>query len=122
MRIATILGVLFIVLAGWNFACGSIIGGVILLLVGASLTYLGIRPGRKALVVFGHACIVMGCILITWGLYMLPECRPTVRDVFTRPLFWGLFSLFGGLCALFHGFCNCVRSCGREFHGKADVS
>ncbi|TET23391.1 MAG: hypothetical protein E3J78_02305, partial [Candidatus Cloacimonadota bacterium] len=60
-------------------------------------------------VIFGHACIVLGCFLITWGLYLLPYAKPTVLHVLTRPLFWGSFSLLGGICANFHGFCQCIR-------------
>ena len=45
------------------------LGGVTPLLIGASLVYLGLRPGRTALIVFGHNCIVVGCVLFAWGIY-----------------------------------------------------
>lgn len=61
------------------------------------------------LLVFGHACLVLGCFLITWGIYLLPVSSPTLIHIFTRPLFWGLFSLLGGVCANYHGFCRCVQ-------------
>ncbi|HIE05611.1 MAG TPA: hypothetical protein EYP58_02310 [bacterium (Candidatus Stahlbacteria)] len=61
------------------------------------------------MILFGHTCILVGAFLVTWGIYLLPNSRPTVVHIVTRPLFWGLFSIFGGLCALFHGFCRCVR-------------
>lgn len=65
---------------------------------------------RKGLLLFGHACIIFGFFLITWGIYLLPVSRPTLAHIVTRPLFWGLFSLMGGVCANFHGFCRCVRN------------
>ncbi len=49
-------------------------------------------------------------MLVTWGLYLLPYCEPTLFYIFLRPLFWGLFSIFGGICAIFHGFCRCVQN------------
>jgi hypothetical protein len=85
------------------------LGGVIPTLIGAALVYLGFRPGRHALALFGHACIATGCMLVAWGIYLLPYSPPTFVTVFTRPLFWGLFSILGGVCANYHAFCNCVR-------------
>lgn len=85
------------------------IGGMIPASVGFALCYLGWRGGRSAILVFGHTCILLGCFLITWGIYLLPYCRPTFTHIFTRPLFWGLFSLMGGICANYHGFCQCIR-------------
>jgi hypothetical protein len=84
------------------------IGGAVPAIIGASLIYLGYRPGRVGLIVFGHACIVVGSILVTWGLYLLPYSKPVWQHIFFRPLFWGLISIFGGICANYHGFCNCV--------------
>lgn len=94
--------------------------GVIPALIGASLLYLGYRPGRGATMLFGHACIVAGCFLVTWGIYLLPHSEPTLLHILGRPLFWGLISIFGGICANYHGFCRCVSSaesksaCGRS--------
>lgn len=85
------------------------LGGVIPLLVGAGLMFLGWFPGRTGLVVFGHACIVLGCVLVTWGIYLVPVAKPDLAHVLTWPLFWGLISILGGICANFHGFCSCVR-------------
>jgi hypothetical protein len=85
------------------------LGGVVPLLIGLSLAYLGFRPGRTALIVFGHACVVTGCILVTWGIYLLPHSQPVWQHIVFRPLFWGLISIFGGICAIYHGFCRCVR-------------
>jgi hypothetical protein len=84
-------------------------GGIIPLIVGGSLIYLGWRGGRTGVIIFGHACIIVGCMLITLGIYLLPYSQPTILHVFTRPLFWGLFSVFGGICANYHGFCSCIR-------------
>ena len=84
--------------------------GVIPILVGAGLVFLGWREGRIGLLVFGHACVVLGCFLITWGMYLLPYSQPVLAHIFLRPLFWGMFSMMGGICAIVHGTCNCIRS------------
>ncbi|MBN2565799.1 MAG: hypothetical protein JXB46_08815 [Candidatus Eisenbacteria bacterium] len=81
--------------------------------MGAALTFLAFHEGRVALIVFGHVCIVIGCALVAWGVYLLPYSEPTLGQVFTRPLFWGLISIFGGICSNYHGFCRCVR-CGDQ--------
>jgi hypothetical protein len=85
------------------------LGGIILLVIGASLIYLGYHPGRTSMVIFGHICVLVGCLLTTWGIYLLPSSQPTLAHIIFRPLFWGLFSIFGGICAIYHGFCRCVR-------------
>lgn len=95
-------GILFSVQQYW-------IGGIILLAIGAALFYLGYTPGRTSIVVFGHLCVMVGCFLVTWGIYLLPYSQPTLEHIVFRPLFWGLFSIFGGICAIYHGFCRCVR-------------
>lgn len=76
--------------------------------IGVGLLYLGWRPGRTSVIVFGHVCVVVGCFLVTLGVYSLPSGKPTLALVFGQPLFWGLFSIFGGICAIYHGFCRCV--------------
>jgi len=82
--------------------------GFIPIVIGGCLAYLGWRGGRAATIIAGHAFIVTGCYLVTWGIYLLPHSDPTPAHVFGRPLFWGLISIFGGICANYHGFCNCV--------------
>jgi hypothetical protein len=110
--VGIILGALLL-LFGLLLVIGSRqLGGVIPTLVGATLIYLGFRPGRHALAWFGHACIVAGCMLTTWGIYLLPHTVPSFSSVFTRPLFWGLFCTLGGVCANYHAFCNCMRKTG----------
>ena len=81
--------------------------------VGVSLLYLSYKPGRVSLIVFGHVCVIAGCFLTTWGIYLLPYSEPKLAHIFGRPLFWGLFAIFGGICALYHGFCRCF-SAGRS--------
>ena len=88
---------------------GSFLGGIPII-IGAALFYLGWHGTRTALIIFGHVCIVMGCLLITQGLYLLPHSKPILSHILFRPLFWGLICLFGGICANFHGFCSCVRA------------
>jgi hypothetical protein len=77
-------------------------------MIGISLVYLGYKRSRIALLVFGHACVIVGCFLVTWGIYLLPYSEPKLAHIFGRPLFWGLFSIFGGICAIYHGFCRCI--------------
>ncbi|MCD4690605.1 hypothetical protein K8S17_04010 [bacterium] len=88
--------------------------------MGVALAYLGFRPGRLGLLVFGHACIVVGCILVTWGIYLLPHSQPVWQHIFFRPLFWGLISIFGGICSNYHGFCRCITS--RQGQGQGDTA
>lgn len=78
--------------------------------IGASLLYLGFKPGRASTLVFGHTCVILGCYLVTMGIYLLPNSQPqaTFAYIMTMPLFWGLFSIFGGICAIYHAFCGCV--------------
>lgn len=105
---AMVLGIILIVVGVvMLFSIGA--GGIISLFIGAALCFLGWRGGRAALIFFGHICIVLGCFLITWGIYLLPHSQPTPAHIFGRPLFWGLFSVMGGICANFHGFCRCMR-------------
>jgi len=85
-------------------------------IVGGALCYLGWSGGRTATILFGHTCVVLGYYLITWGMYLLPYCKPTPAYIFGRPLFWGFFSLIGGICTIYHGFCKCIggqKRCGK---------
>jgi uncharacterized membrane protein HdeD (DUF308 family) len=77
-------------------------------IIGISLIFLSWRQGRIGLLIFGHSCVVLGCFLITWGIYLIPYSEPTISHIFMRPLFWGFFSLFGGICSIYHGFCKCI--------------
>jgi len=107
--ITLILGILLFIMGIFILVSSGNAGGIIPLLIGGALAFLGWRDDRTALLVFGHICIVLGCFLITWGIYLLPYCQPTLLHIFTRPLFWGLFSVLGGICANYHGFCQCIR-------------
>lgn len=107
--VGMILGALLIALGAFLLLSSFGPYGLVPMLLGAALVYQGLRPGRTSLILFGHACVVVGCILVTLGLYILPSSQPTLMHVFLRPLFWGLFSIFGGICALYHGFCQCFR-------------
>jgi len=100
--ILVIFGVIAIIISG-------VLSGIIPLGIGGSLCYLGWSGNRIALLIFGHTCIILGCFMITWGIYLLPYSKPILSHVFTRPLFWGLISLLGGVCANYHGFCQCIR-------------
>lgn len=107
--ISFILGVLLISFALFLIIFAKSYKGIIPLSIGCSLIYIGIKPGRNATLTFGHILVTAGCVLVTWGLYLLPHSEPTLFYIFLRPLFWGLFSIFGGICAIFHGFCRCVQ-------------
>jgi hypothetical protein len=108
--VGLILGFLLVCLGILLLVVSTGPGAIIPLLVGAGLVFLNWRGGRTGNIIFGHACIVLGCFLVTWGIYLLPYSNPTLLHIFTRPLFWGLFSIFGGICANYHGFCACVRA------------
>ena len=107
--VSFILGIILTILGILLLVSGHGLFGLIPLLIGIGLCFLGWRDDRSALIVFGHICIVLGCFLITWGMYLLPYSQPILSHVFFRPLFWGLISLMGGLCANYHGFCRCIR-------------
>jgi hypothetical protein len=109
LRINTILGIVLVLIGIWSLVQGAGPMGVIPILVGLGLAFVGWKGGRTGNIIFGHLCIVLGCFLITWGIYLLPYSKPTLAHIFFRPLFWGLFSVMGGLCANYHGFCRCVR-------------
>ena len=107
--IGLILGFLLVCFGIFLLAISTGPVGIMPLLIGAGLVFLNWRGGRTGNIIFGHLCIVLGCFLVAWGIYLLPYSRPTLLHIFTRPLFWGLFSIFGGICANYHGFCACVR-------------
>ncbi len=109
MRVGVIMG-LFLIAFGVLLLLSGGWGGAIPIIVGISLSLLKFGESRIANVLFGHFCIFLGCFLITWGIYLLPYPKPTIVDILTKPLFWGLFSLMGGVCANYHGFCRCVKS------------
>jgi len=108
--VSFVMGVLLIALAVVFFIQFKNAKGIIPLSIGCSLIYIALKPGRVATLVFGHTLVVVGCMLVTWGLYLLPHSEPVLLHIFFRPLFWGLFSIFGGICAIFHGFCRCVMT------------
>ncbi len=107
--ITVILGIVLAILGIITLIIHRSATGAIPLLIGGPLVYLGWCGGRTALLVFGHTTIVIGCAMITWGIYLLPYSQPTLAHILARPLFWGLISLFGGICANYHGFCKCIR-------------
>jgi len=113
-RINTILGIVLVLIGIWSLIQKAGPLSVIPILVGLGLTFVGWKGGRTGNIIFGHLCIVLGCFLITWGIYLLPYSQPTLVHIFFRPLFWGLFSVMGGICANYHGFCRCVRQGGNE--------
>ena len=116
-RITGALGVLLFVLGIWVVVSTSTAGGIVPMVIGAALVFLALSRSRVGTLVFGHACIVVGAYLITWGILLLPYSQPRVADIFGRPLFWGIFSLMGGVCAIFHGFCKCVTRQSEQFEG-----
>jgi uncharacterized protein YodC (DUF2158 family) len=80
----------------------------------------GFRPGRASLILFGHACIVTGCLLVTWGVYLLPHSEPTLSHIFGRPFFWGPISIGSGVCVIQHGFCRCISTSQRSAEADAE--
>ena len=104
------LGGALIIVAIAFLAVSQEVAGLAPLMIGLTLVYLGYRPGRGALILFGHACIVAGCLFVTWGVYLLPHSEAILSHILGRPLFWGLFSIFGGICAIQHGSCRCIST------------
>jgi hypothetical protein len=109
IRVGTVLGLGLVVLGAVVMLTVSGLGGVVPVAIGLGLMFTSWHGGRVGTIVFGHISIVLGCYLITWGIYLLPYSEPTIKDIFLRPLFWGMFSVMGGICANYHGFCGCVR-------------
>jgi len=107
--ISFIVGLFLLILGLWNLLVYRAAGAVVPILIGGALSYLGWSPSRTGILIFGHATIVAGCFLVTWGIYLLPSSQPTLAHILGRPLFWGFISIFGGICANYHGFCACIR-------------
>ena len=114
MVISKLLGIVLIISSALFFINKIEIAGIIVILIGSALLYLGFKPSRVSVTIFGHICVFTGCILATWGFYLLPNSEPKLADIFLRPLFWGFFSIFGGICAIYHGFCRCVQGCNNK--------
>lgn len=108
-QITFILGLLLLLLGLWSLLLYKAAGSIVPILIGGALSYLGWTPNRTGTLIFGHATIVTGCFLVTWGIYLLPSSQPSLGHILGRPLFWGFISIFGGICANYHGFCTCVR-------------
>lgn len=104
-----VLGIALAVFGIWASIQTYSVGSLIPLVIGIGLAFLGWRGGRTGLAIFGHSCVIVGCFLVTWGIYLLPHVKPTIGHVFMMPLFWGLFSIFGGICANMHSSCACLR-------------
>lgn len=103
------LGAILFLLGIYSFITGGFIAGIIPFCFGVSLMYLGWKGGKTSLIIFGHTSIVLGCFMLTWGIYLLPHSEPTIGHILGRPLFWGLIAIFGGICANYHGFCDCIH-------------
>ncbi len=94
-------------------------------IIGLALIYLYFRPGRTAMIVFGHAAIVVGGMLFAGGIYLAPLVSEYIRQhngqvtlgiLLSQPLFWSVICIGGGVCAIYHGFCRCITHKG----GRAD--
>lgn len=51
--------------------------------------------------VISHALFVGGCYLFASGINLVTKGSAKPKEVFTSPLFWGLFMVLGGLCLIF---------------------
>jgi hypothetical protein len=74
--VSFVLGLLLIGFALYLMISLKTPKGLIPFLIGGSLVYSGIRPGRNATLIFGHTLVVVGCLLTTWGIYLLPHSEP----------------------------------------------
>lgn len=107
--ILLISGVALVILGVFLLIKGEVAGCVAPLALGTALALMCWFRTRVTILIFGHTCIIVGCYLVTCGVYLAPQCKPVFRDIVAMPLFWGLFSIFGGICANFHGFCRCIQ-------------
>ena len=48
--------------------------------------------------VFAYIFVFGGCYLVAWGINLLMKASASPVDIFTQPLFWGLYSIVGGFC------------------------
>ena len=121
--ITRILGIVLILIGlAMGIRSGQPGSAVFPVIIGGVLVHLSTQKGRIATLVFGHSCIVVGAYLITWGILLLPYSKPTIADVFSKPLFWGIFCLMGGICAIFHGFCRCITRQVDQFEQAATAA
>jgi hypothetical protein len=103
------LGVILFLLGIYAIINGGFTAGIIPFCFGLSLMYLGWKGGKTAAIIFGHVSIVLGCYMVTWGIYIIANSEPTIGGILSRPLFWGFIAIFGGICANYHGFCDCIH-------------
>ncbi len=117
--VGLILGVGLAAFGIYHLVIGVYLWGVIKLIIGGGLIMLKFTNSRYGNIIFGHMIVVVGCILITAGIYYVPIISDKIREnngqislvyIFGMPLFWGLFATLGGICAIYHGFCKCVRN------------
>ena len=106
--ITIVIAIVLLAFAIFQIVSAGLLHGIAPLFVSICLFILSFFPGRGTNILIGHLFIVLGCFLVTWGLYLLPHCEPKLAYILLRPLFWGFISIFGGICAIYHGFCNCV--------------
>lgn len=107
--VAFAFGVILLLFGIYSSITSGLMAGIIQLCFGLALIYFGWKGGKKSLIIFGHISIILGCFMLTWGLYLLPYSEPTIAHILGRPLFWGLIAIFGGICANYHGFCDCLQ-------------
>ena len=71
-----ILGILLIIISAYAVVKLNFLGVIICAGYGIPLVYLGFSGSRRSLLIFGHACIALGCLLVTLGIYLLPSSKP----------------------------------------------
>lgn len=47
-----------------------------------------------------HVFFVAGCYLFASGFNLAVKGSVRPKEIFTSPLFWGLFAILGGLCVV----------------------
>jgi hypothetical protein len=116
--VTLVLGIGLLAFSIYHFIIGIIMWAIVKLIIGAGLIAITFVKNRYGQIIFGHAAIVAGCMLVTAGIYYVPMVAESVKanngeisimHILALPLFWGFFSIFGGICAIYHGFCKCVR-------------
>ncbi len=113
-----VLGIGLLAFGIYHLVIGVYLWAIIKIIIGAGLIMLKFIKSRYGNIIFGHMVIVVGCMLVTSGIYYVPMIAEQIKAnngqislfyIFAMPLFWGFFAILGGICAIYHGFCKCVR-------------
>ena len=117
--ISFVIGILILLFALYMLIFLGKWAGLFPLFISVSLIFASFYKGRKVTIILGHMLIVIGCILVAWGVYLLPYTGASLIYVFVRPLFWGFdLDLRRRLHDLSWILCMCETQIGEKFGVK----